>query len=161
MYAPVHNFCIVSIYSLGRIRSSEAAMGGEARSAPLVRQWAQKTGARSAWVRTRGQNPLVINSKDAVPVGTESRSVIHSYGPESVIQRHGFGFVSRSPIRSLHRIPVLALLHMKIKQTLLVEHHFSHLKHLVHKHGHIDNFGNFYLVTRLRIGLSISLCSHP
>ncbi len=57
--AQVHIFRIVSIYPLGRIRSSEAAMGGEARSAPLVRQIAQKTGARSARARTRGQNPLV------------------------------------------------------------------------------------------------------
>jgi hypothetical protein len=51
MDAPVHNFRIVSIYSLGRIRSSEAAMGGEARSAPLLRQkdgCSQSTGARAA-----------------------------------------------------------------------------------------------------------------
>jgi hypothetical protein len=36
---------------------SEAAMGGGARSAPFE---FEKTGARSARARTRGQNPLVI-----------------------------------------------------------------------------------------------------
>ena len=43
------------------MRSSEAAMGGGARSPPV---WhgseLEKTGARSARARTRGQNPLVF-----------------------------------------------------------------------------------------------------
>jgi hypothetical protein len=49
------------IYFWGRIRSSEAAMGGGGAQRPL---WGcndlKKTGARSARARTRGQNPLVI-----------------------------------------------------------------------------------------------------
>ncbi len=41
--------------------SSEAAMGGGARSAPFCMTMSpKKTGARSARARTRGQNPLVF-----------------------------------------------------------------------------------------------------
>jgi hypothetical protein len=41
------------------MRSSEAAMGGGARSAPFGVEELNKTGARSARARTRGQKPLV------------------------------------------------------------------------------------------------------
>jgi hypothetical protein len=62
MDAPVHNFRIVSIYSLGRIRSSEAAKAGGGAQRPFCRvNEPRKTGARSARARTRGQNPLVFN----------------------------------------------------------------------------------------------------
>jgi hypothetical protein len=66
MDAPVHNFRIVSIYSLGRIRSSEAATGwGGARSALFgMLMSPKKTGARSARARTLGQNPLVLLIND-------------------------------------------------------------------------------------------------
>jgi hypothetical protein len=47
-------------YFWGRIRSSEAAMGGGGAQRPVGRgNEPKKTGARSAQARTRGQNPLV------------------------------------------------------------------------------------------------------
>jgi hypothetical protein len=62
MDVPVHNFRIVSIYSLGSNKNQRNCDGRGARSTPLGRGNApKKTGARSARARTRGQNPLVIN----------------------------------------------------------------------------------------------------
>ena len=64
MDAPVHNFRIVSIYSLGSNKRQQSWVGrGGGRAAPRcgVNQ-PKKTGARSAQARTRGQNPLVYNT---------------------------------------------------------------------------------------------------
>jgi hypothetical protein len=53
MDAPVHNFRIVIIYFWDRIRSSEAAMGGGARSAPFRMAMSPKRRVRAAHGRAR------------------------------------------------------------------------------------------------------------